>query len=977
MSKKYTITHSNYTVKKKHKLLSDKTIYENDYMVTTNLGGFDSDSIPYGEGNFRFKYNNEKNLKRKHKYGNWLKNTNCKETSENDCTLFSLENMPEVSSEITSETKIVVKPNKNNLLDYVYYGNCEEMIRVSVENIIKKFPAELYVSDRQITYETIDNTIGYLGGKNMCVIDNPFEIDITTLNTNFNNDTYHNPLRFFAESYNKYRIIDKDDISTCVTDWNVDVRKKKCFNNGDLITTITLNGGTVNEIVIKEYYFSGVKILVTDKKNIGKKIRPTDIAINNAFESMDLFDKFLLNSDSKPLYTINIDVPQETDTGLIYVRRKYSWPITNYWNLDISGMAFNYYINSLLEVAIWYDENKVDNLWRRMTHDSIKNMDRTHTDTYRNEDNDDYMIGTSNIHGLFNAYGRQFDDIKQSIDNIKSVNNVTYDENNNLPDYFLTDQLELSGWEVKNTVETLDANVNSGILYAGISKQYNIIDANLAFLRNLKINSKSIFSKKGTKNGIETILSLFGYNSYDWAKKRYEATSESLKDKKNGKALKWNDLEDSYKNMLFDYTLNEYVVVAKNTSNDIVYEDDILPTEQYYEYINKGDDIESNIELYGLPVRVVYLTTLVDGIETVKKYLIPWFDKTDSLYGSPYFQMFGGWGKTNVKKVVPNDELYPNVNKIESISGFTIYDETKKYLKIAFNTSILKDLLIDNIENGDIYYVNDISDYSDCFTNSSLTNVSNYFIINDKNNSSFYGENEEGKIGWENIPLSDISCEEGPNKNGYKVIYLESLIESNKGNNPHIGYGQYDNGESYIDYFRHIFKGVIEEEMFTDEAYDCETGDILNEIKNNGFTITDEIIDNMKVWYFTDKYADNIYKLKKTTKTAYDDEMNEVEVNSGYEEVSYINKINVGKNAYNNGEVGFKSELSAFNLETQENNSNEEASANSIINIKKLKLSFNETYGEIPQFREYLETCILPYVKQMIPSTTIFEYEIL
>ena len=34
-----------------------------------------------------------------------------------------------------------------------------------------------------------------------------------------------------------------------------------------------------------------------------------------------------------------------------------------------------------------------------------------------------------------------------------------------------------------------------------------------------------------------------------------------------------------------------------------------------------------------------------------------------------------------------------------------------------------------------------------------------------------------------------------PNVNGYKVIYLESIIETNKGNNPHIGHGYYDNGE--------------------------------------------------------------------------------------------------------------------------------------------------------------------------------------
>ena len=63
---RYIVTHSNYTIKRKHKLLSGDTIYERDYMTTTNLGGFDSGSIPYGEGNFKIVRGDAKNIKRKH-----------------------------------------------------------------------------------------------------------------------------------------------------------------------------------------------------------------------------------------------------------------------------------------------------------------------------------------------------------------------------------------------------------------------------------------------------------------------------------------------------------------------------------------------------------------------------------------------------------------------------------------------------------------------------------------------------------------------------------------------------------------------------------------------------------------------------------------------------------------------------------------------------------------------------------------------
>ena len=43
-----------------------------------------------------------------------------------------------------------------------------------------------------------------------------------------------------------------------------------------------------------------------------------------------------------------------------------------------------------------------------------------------------------------------------------------------------------------------------------------------------------------------------------------------------------------------------------------------------------------------------------------------------------------------------------------------------------------------------------------------------------------------------------------------KVVYLESIIDENKGNNPHVGYGTYDDGKTYLEYFRQLFKYEID-----------------------------------------------------------------------------------------------------------------------------------------------------------------------
>lgn len=980
---RYIVTHSNYTIKRKHKLLSGDTIYERDYMTTTNLGGFDSGAIPYGEGNFKIVTNEEKNLKRKHKYGDWLKNENCNPESGDACDIFSLNNMPEESSAITSETKIEVKPNKNSFLDFVYYGSCEEMIRASVDTIIVKFPAELYVTGDNYEYLDDAGEVHALGGEDMVVIDNPFEIDITSNSVpqNIKNSATYNPFRYFSETVSKYRIINNNEAEHCIDTWDVNLRNKNCFKDGDITAVITLNAGTKYEIVIKRYYKNSNFILLTDKKHTGWRIRPTEGAITNFFAGLDDFERFLLKRESNPIYSIEVDTPRETEVGIAISREKYTWPINYGYNLDISSGAFGRYYGSLLELAGWYDQNRVNNLWRNMTHESIKNMDRTHSDPSKDEDNEDYKIGTTRIHDVLNVFGRFFDDIKRKIDNIKTTNTVTYDENNNTPDYFLSDTLQLSGWEVKSAVETLDKNARTNILYSGSNKKYSVNDANLQFFRNLKLNSKALYSRKGTIDGIEMLLSLFGLCSYDWAKKYYNSLSNDLKKKRGRKVLSWDDLDEETRMTLYDYSLDEYLTTIKNHPDDVIDNELQLPVETYNQYRqNFGTPDDGNV-LHGLPIRLVTVAvSLEDGSVDYKKYMIPWFDKREKLDGEPYFQMFGGWGKVLDKDITPNKELYPNVNKIKTISGFTIYDETKKYLKIVNTIGDLRQLELEDVLDNDIFYVNDLTNLNDYYPSIDIDDATNYFTIADHNNLDIYGESVSG-TGWVNIEKEDLACENCETNPSlaaipYKVMYLESIVELNTGNNPHVGYGKYDDGEEYLNYFRQIFKGAIDSDGFTSDAYDCNTGELVSGITTCGFEVQPQVVDNVKVWFFTDNTKKNIYQLREVMVEVYDDddpEMRTYEIPVGYKESDNQEKVNVGRFAYRNGEVGFKSELRAFNLETQENNSNDEAAANSIINTKKLVLKFNDKYGLEKGFREYLYAVVLPYIKQLIPSTTIFE----
>jgi len=952
---RFITTRSNFTIKERHKSLNDATIFERDYMATTNLGGYDSTTVPYENTNFKILSTNGQTRKVKHKNGNFLVNPNCEISSVDACDVWTLENLEDTT--VSEESKIVIKPSSNNLLDYAYFGSCTELLKVSINDIIEKYPAELYVTDKPFIY--IGNgkeiTLGSNILSNPVVVDNPFNIDIMSQTLPIPNGTNEiNTLRYFISSFKKYNLCDSEGVElTCLSQWTVKTKKgKTCYKNGELRATIDLTFANGKEMTIYAYNFEDRNIYITNGDNSGFHVRPNKTIVDKIFkESYNQFERLILNTDSKPKYTMSLRTPRESERGIIISVERYTWPTIANWNLDIESPLYSLYLQSLLKLTNFLDEHNSDNIWKNMTHEAIKNLDLNVNMMSKNgEDSSDYVIGIGDIHGLMLSYGRFFDDLKLSIDNIKANNNVTYDENNNLPDYFLSDTINLSGWEVSSVIDTFPSNKTVKDLFPGSEKLYDTNKLNTIFLRNLKINAKHILSAKGTRNSIEMLLGLFGMCSYDFGKNYYECLPESNKIAINGMNNKWSDLDEEKQSLFFDYKLNEYVVVASD-DGEMVEIDKELPVETYNRMKNYAETESFDSSVAGLPVRIVSLTMEVEdesGTTEQKtfKYLVPWFDKKTELDGEPYFQMYGGWFKDTDGN----------------------YDETKQYLKIVSRISELIEIANDELSSGAIYYVDDISDINNYV---STSDPSNYFRLNNVNYSNVYVSEESGN-GWYNIPQNDIDNDK---KYGMQVVYLESIIDNAVGNNPHVGYGNYDDGETYLDYFRHLFKGAIENNYFNDEAYDCETGELLSGITNAGFTLTDNTVDNMKCWFFTDTtQKEKIYRIYEKYIDVEDQEGQVYNIPVGYEEVNYETEVNVGKKAYRNKEVFFETELETYNFENKEIGGNDEASANSIINVKKMTIEFNKfKYADNKDFKNFLKTAIYPYLKQVIPSTTIFE----
>jgi len=978
----YTVTRSNYTLKEFHKNAPNGQIYERDFMTTTNLSGWNDGVFAHGENNFKMAFNNAKTGSRAHKFGEYLKHT----ASGGETDTWTLSEGAS-QGQAGSEGEIVIKSDNTTLLSYAYYGSCTELIKSTVKHIIENFPAEAYSTDEEtfITYEMI-GVACCIGVPKWYVFNNPFEIDF--FSSNINQSSVTNPLRHFQTSYSRYLITLNGEAEGCVDSFdNVCYNPDYCGMDGtwDKIISIDVDGTPAYVI---RFTFNGEPYYITSRKNF--RVRPSEEELEIFFNSLDDFEKLLLNRTSNPKYTATLDFPHETMRGIETYKKRFTWPVDDDWNLDISSVRYTEYINDLLTLADFYDSYRTDNLWRMMTHDSIKNMDITFSRSDSDEDSSDYNEGTTKVQGLLWAYGRLFDELKRYIDNVRATNKITYSQQGNLPDYFLSDTLGLSGWEVSSSVYTLDSNAT--IPSHESNEDYGVVDANVKFLNNLKINTRQIFSRKGTRYGIEMILGLFGYHSDE-----FKGTGEG------------------------DYSIDEQIAIAtvKSVGTTHCSASDELAAEKYGAYRDSLEtDAPEGVDyntVERLPVSVFYYPRYVyDEIaansnyspvsmssvpqfatesdpqmikvgnkyysktEQLWKTIIPWFVAAEDMDGNPYFQMKGGWGK---------------------IAGGE-YSETINYLSLSETIGGLKNLLPGNIhesKNGTICYVSDISDFSEYFGS---TQPTNYFVLKNVENLDKIGGD-----GW--LPVTEPAAKA-------HVEYLEKIIDEYRGNNPHVGFDNYDDGAEFFEYLKQIFKGSIEDEVFRDNAYDCTSGEIIPEIRNQGFNISEPAIDNKKCWYFYDKSQYDVDSLNQQKLYLMEDkgvatgisEDGTTIYGEGAGEGVIASEENIGDAYYilneqtnkyekyaSDGKIWLKldykgdylgvqmSYVEGFNYNgikpSDVRGSNGGNSDNntiyaepSVVNRKNLIITFR-TDSEPEQ--EYIKKTVMPYLMQVVPSTSILE----
>lgn len=764
-------SHSNYVLKSRHQDVNDGTIYERDITTIGGVNQFAKGMTPiYRSNNFIITVRNDNSSTNVFNNTNWERN--------DSGTVWTLKNVSGLTSdsEDANDMKIVLKQDYYDFCDFAYYGSLSELFRASITDIIDRFPGELYCTSNNIYYtvsEVIDKEViedRVMLGEEPYIynIDNPFGIDLHSKVTPKNNT---NPLKYFADDgYKNYLLITDDNPSGVTIDsWSSETYNDYC--KGSKICDIYINGYTIKAYVGddgKIFYFG-------DESMQGLHIRPNEKYITEFYNKCDNFQKILMNRKTTPLYKATFSVLGESKYGLTKSFETFIFPTTyGDYNIIADEYGFSDYTSRLIKIGEFYDSNITDNIYRAMTHEAIKNFDWTYTREYISGEEEEYVLGGHKIQKALRVIGREFDEIKAYIDNIKNICRASYDDRGNMPDYFLKDSLADEGWDIKlvypyegkvnnedckfvitsqdmkvrpysSDIIGDDMNKYGFFMYKGdkdndawnledneIPKKYNDTDYHFAiavdkvshssssgstwyrctvrnrirpyvdnkeysyhemsnlFLKRLKLNSRHIWRHKGTVDGVEMILGMFGLKS-----QRFCDASDDNELKADYKITEYSwstrPLEDT-KNCLYDMFNIDWI----NSTKNIIY--DYRGVSNYTNTSAASD----YIPYQGLPVEYIEVE------KDKRRLLYPSFNKDEKYDGDPYFQMKGGWQEKTYDDGNGNKcyfQFNDDSTKIVSSTTTPIFKETLKTIK---SVNFIGDLLAtpsENVLDGAICYV--------------------------------------------------------------------------------------------------------------------------------------------------------------------------------------------------------------------------------------------------------------------------------
>jgi hypothetical protein len=402
---------------------------------------------------------------------------------------------------LNDNASVILNLNKSNLNYYALFGSLSEFVRVSLEDIITKWPASLYTtplaqsSTGQIingytyenyTYDSLTEISSFKVDTNF--IDNKFQINYLTNGTIINTYNATNDIRNLTVNYGSY-VIYVNNIEYPVIGFTGSTTLLNDY------IYFTVNGNP----------FSGA----TSKFNY--HIKPNNSIKEKFFNALPDFEYYLLNRQLVPEYTSTFKYPIKSDDGLIlYVTDTITWPVSDGYNIDFDTSEYITYATKLFDLSTINDLYQSDLMNRFLVSESISNFDTTpvHLGPLDEDTSGRKMNKTLHI------YGRAIDDINNFISGIAFAHTVSYDKQDNTPDVYLKNLASVLGWELVSSI--LETNLTSNYTttskstYSGQTVGLTPVEADVELWRRLILNTPWIWKSKGARKSVEFLVRFIG-----------------------------------------------------------------------------------------------------------------------------------------------------------------------------------------------------------------------------------------------------------------------------------------------------------------------------------------------------------------------------------------------------------------------------------------------------------------------------------
>jgi len=391
------------------------------------------------------------------------------------------------ASLFNNSNNVTLNLDYSDLKSFVRYGSTSELLRVSIQNIILKFPASLYANNQTVNGGNItfydysynaftDTTIFKIPSQ---FIENRFGFVFNEGNTS---QPDNNILKNLNLSYSNYSI------------WTVS--NPNDFVHNILSFTGDSNSRNYIRLNVKGNPFPTISGITTTG-NFNLHLKPSNSIYNDFILNLSPFEKYIISNKSTKGYIITLKDMTLLENGqIMYSDNNLLWPTRDGYNIDFSGYAYTSFLNILLNIGGKYDSIKTDLIARFLTPASIKTYD---------------LSSDGKMTKLLRIYGREFDNIRQFIDSLVYINRVSYNKKNNIPDQLVKNLANTMGWNVFSLISE-EQIVESFFSTADKDDPITIEPAeiDIELWRRILINTNYFWKSKGTREAIRSMLLLIG-----------------------------------------------------------------------------------------------------------------------------------------------------------------------------------------------------------------------------------------------------------------------------------------------------------------------------------------------------------------------------------------------------------------------------------------------------------------------------------